>query len=445
MFNEKLRRSSLEQRVCVSGRSEGTGGRSKELHVNANHDILLYTSVYQLSTTSYGLQIAEHGSQIHQGYIMDGNITSAINSTAKDEKGPYISNSLDAENVSGKDLTFPRLDVKLLAAENKKDEKGPFLMSSIDTKALPGEELTASGPEVKQPHGAHLKEEVKDPSAMDSVHINVVSDEESDPGSPVLAEPVSSNPGIHTDNNIGSVCTEDLNLKDNVNTDNSHNGDTLYGCFMSDKKFSDEKSMIKNIHIDTGKKLHKCVDCLKQLPTKTLYFTYLHIPNEKSPYRCTVCRNWFSDQGTIMKHLHVHTRETPFICSSCAKKYTHGELYTYILSLNAEGKYSCSVCKKQVSSKGNLSNHLRVHTKEKPFKCTICDKRFQTKRSLSNHRRSRHNKEKPYRCTVCQDQFSTKDRVLRHLRVHIGDSVTGVTLVKLPYAQESRKQDPVTL
>lgn len=49
---------------------------------------------------------------------------------------------------------------------------------------------------------------------------------------------------------------------------------------------------------------------------------------------------------------------------------------------------TCSVCKKSLSSRQNLRQHMNIHTGEKPYKCTysLCGQSFKHASQLSNHK-----------------------------------------------------------
>lgn len=50
-------------------------------------------------------------------------------------------------------------------------------------------------------------------------------------------------------------------------------------------------------------------------------------------------------------------------------------------------KYICSweECRKELSGRTSLKNHMSIHTGDRPFICDCCDKRFITKQQLASH------------------------------------------------------------
>lgn len=82
--------------------------------------------------------------------------------------------------------------------------------------------------------------------------------------------------------------------------------------------------------------------------------------------------------------------------------------------------YCCSQadCLKEYKSKFNLSRHIQLcHLEKKLFECKICKKCLSSKHVLKEHI-FRHSHSKPYKCKICKKPFRHYSLLCLHRRKH---------------------------
>lgn len=79
-------------------------------------------------------------------------------------------------------------------------------------------------------------------------------------------------------------------------------------------------------------------------------------------------------------------------------------------------KFNC--CDKELSRRGDILNHIAVHTNSK-FECDICGKKFSRFYCLQAHQQLHGTQEKPFKCTQCDRSFSKKSFLTTHQKMHL--------------------------
>lgn len=75
-------------------------------------------------------------------------------------------------------------------------------------------------------------------------------------------------------------------------------------------------------------------------------------------------------------------------------------------------------CMKEYKSRFNLSRHMQLcHLEKKLFECKICKKSLSSKHVLKEHM-FKHSRSKPYKCKVCKKPFRHYSLLCLHRRKH---------------------------
>lgn len=78
-----------------------------------------------------------------------------------------------------------------------------------------------------------------------------------------------------------------------------------------------------------------------------------------------------------------------------------------------KGPFSCSLCGRTFSLRGNLLRHERIHRGDKPFRCRFCNKAFIQRTDVLAHERV-HTGEKPFACQYCGKRFPRRSTMKEH-------------------------------
>ena len=80
--------------------------------------------------------------------------------------------------------------------------------------------------------------------------------------------------------------------------------------------------------------------------------------------------------------------------SSILTQLTDNQIKTFILSNAATGKFSCGICRKEMTRRVKVFHHIKaVHVKKKDSMCPYCPKAFSNSNQLRTHISRKHEEE----------------------------------------------------
>uniref|UniRef100_A0A8R1DVG1 C2H2-type domain-containing protein n=1 Tax=Caenorhabditis japonica TaxID=281687 RepID=A0A8R1DVG1_CAEJA len=89
--------------------------------------------------------------------------------------------------------------------------------------------------------------------------------------------------------------------------------------------------------------------------------------------------------------------------------------------------WTCSVCKKELSSKRSYTEHMNIHNKTRPFRCDHCSYAAASQMTLHRHKLRNHTPktEWGYRCPYCEEAYMEPAGYQQHVQQrHPGKSAT---------------------
>ncbi|KAI4494339.1 hypothetical protein M0802_009022 [Mischocyttarus mexicanus] len=232
-----------------------------------------------------------------------------------------------------------------------------------------------------------------------------------------------------------------LNIKGN----SKKKVDKSVECDYCQRRFRKKSNLIG--HLKQHK--HKCTNCSKTFSLRRYLISHIEKIHHRQIYKCSVCEYKTNNKGTLKNHyICLHTNSYDYSCDTCGKlfkikkalnhhvKQNHsgapptvcdvcGHFSKNLHALKAHMKYRhykpefvCRICRRGMTTRENLEQHLAWHENREKVLCPTCGKRFRG-RDLDSHMRI-HTGVKPFPCPVCGKSFRRQTAQEQHVLIHTG-------------------------
>ncbi|KAH3851428.1 zinc finger protein 883-like [Dreissena polymorpha] len=151
----------------------------------------------------------------------------------------------------------------------------------------------------------------------------------------------------------------------------------------------------------------------------------------KESLPCPHCDNVYKCKKYLMNHLKYVKRstESTFTCSVCKRILSsahalkgHQRIHLVKDATNKQlpgNTYKCEICYKSFSRLEYLLLHNETHNGTQKYECHECKANFSRETDFKRHLYI-HTGEKPFKCNLCPKAFRQPDELGRHKRVHSG-------------------------
>lgn len=203
------------------------------------------------------------------------------------------------------------------------------------------------------------------------------------------------------------------------------------------KKFNEFRCEECDLILDTSKNLflHKRSAHMKQNRNENrtcsycgkLFKTVNAVQKHENKHKgvvfpCEICKKQLSTKHQLSVHMRYHTGEYTHKCEECGKEYYNNKAFRQHMEAEHKGiRYMCEYCPSVLRSKRYWKDHMAKHVGKnlRPFKCDVCNKFYSSKSALNGHMKI-HTGEK-FDCDICGKKSTQRAAHIIHMRLHSGE------------------------
>ncbi|XP_059618876.1 zinc finger protein 34-like [Phlebotomus argentipes] len=203
---------------------------------------------------------------------------------------------------------------------------------------------------------------------------------------------------------------EDLPAENNNEETTTDIPDVGFHCTTCPEKFQTHVQLQDHVLTHLLKKKSKSGKNGKENEAKV---RNLEEGNLMGKFTCLVCDKKLSTKGNLKVHMDTHKPKGKYACDKCGRIFKtvvnlvrHKEYHSGI-------KFSCTICGRVYPTNSTLKAHSITHSNVRPHTCSICKKTFKRNQDLKFHL-NQHTGEKPYKCIYCPKSFASSGNCFSH-------------------------------
>lgn len=105
-------------------------------------------------------------------------------------------------------------------------------------------------------------------------------------------------------------------------------------------------------------------------------------PGKDKRFVCEECGKAWNTKGQLKEHMIIHSDERPFQCNHCPKRFKNQQRLRIHEDIHNDTAYICPECGLQLNTKRTLTMHMVVHSEVKRFKCEFCGNEYKRQKAL---------------------------------------------------------------